>query len=121
MGKGDDFEIDGVSKAMTVKKFRTYVKEATSVDPKYQNLYFGGKVMHNDCDLCDYKLENGYTIILQQRQPLAEKKEEENGSKLMVKKEEESNTKITIKKELEPEPETSKGEQELSEEERKQK
>ena len=54
--KGDDFEIDGVSKAMTVKKFITYVKEATSVDPKYQNLYFGGKVMHNDCDLCDYKL-----------------------------------------------------------------
>merc|ERR1719219_1294039 len=77
--------------------------------------------MHNDCDLCDYKLENGYTIILQQRQPLAEKKEEENGFKFMVKKEEESNTKITIKEEYEPQPETSKGEQELSEEERKQK
>ena len=68
--------------------------------------------------------ENGYTIILMQRQPLAEKKGEENCSKIIVKKEEETDIKVTIKKEEELKPGTSKDEkteQELSEKERKQK
>merc|ERR1711962_927119 len=78
--KGQDFEIPDVSKAMTVKKFRTFVKDVTEVEPKLQNLYFGGKAMYDDCDLCDYKIENGYTIILmeKQRQPLAPIKDDTN-------------------------------------------
>merc|ERR1712083_113854 len=78
--KGQDFEVPDVSKAMTVRKFRTLVKNVTEVDQKLQNLYFGGKVMHDDCDLCDYKIENGYTIILMQRQPLAPINDNENVS-----------------------------------------
>ena len=54
--KGEDYEIADVSKAMTVRKFRTAVKGVTGVEAKLQNLYFGGKVMHDDCDLCDYKI-----------------------------------------------------------------
>ena len=53
---GQDFEVPDVSKAMTVRKFRTLVKNVTEVDPKLQSLYFGGKVMHDECDLCDYRI-----------------------------------------------------------------
>ena len=58
--KGQDFEIPDVSKAMTVKKFRSFVKDVTEVEPKLQNLYFGGKMLHDDCDLCDYKIVSKY-------------------------------------------------------------
>ena len=54
--KGEDYEVNDISKAMTVRKFRTEVKNVTGVEPKVQNLYFGGKVLHDDCDLCDYKI-----------------------------------------------------------------
>ena len=54
--KGEDYEVNDISKAMTVKKFRTEVKNVTGVDNKSQSLYFGGKVLHDDCDLCDYKI-----------------------------------------------------------------
>ena len=54
--KGEDYEVNDISKAMTVKKFRNEVKKATGVEQKLQNLYFGGKVLHDDCDLCDYKI-----------------------------------------------------------------
>ena len=53
--KGDYFEIAGVSKAMSVKKFRDLVTDVTKVDPKRQTLFFGGKMFNDDCDLCDYK------------------------------------------------------------------
>ena len=58
--KGQDFEIPDVSKAMTVKKFQTFVKDVTYVEPKLQNLHFVGKAMHDDCDLCDYKIVSTY-------------------------------------------------------------
>jgi len=83
--KGEDYEVNDISKAMTVRKFRNEVKKVTGVEQKHQNLYFGGKVLHDDCDLCDYKIEGGYTIILQQRQPLAEKSEGKNGSEVTPK------------------------------------
>merc|ERR1712083_353795 len=132
--KGQDFEVPDVSKAMTVRKFRTLVKNVTEVDPKLQSLYFGGKVMHDECDLCDYRIENGYTIILMQRQPLSPIKSNEKvplkndpstPQKEKIKKEE---AKKVEEKENVNKPSTSKeafkeakDERELTEEERKQK
>ena len=64
------YDITDVSKAMLVRKFKKKVKEITGVDVKQQNLYFGGKLLNDDCDLCDYKIENGYKIQMQVRQSL---------------------------------------------------
>ena len=66
----ETYDITDVSKAMLVRKFKKKVKEITGVDVKQQNLYFGGKLLNDDCDLCDYKIENGYKIQMQVRQPL---------------------------------------------------
>ena len=57
---------------MDVREFRKVVAKETKVVPKSQVLLFGGKMFADGCDLCDYKLENGYTIILQTRNPLDE-------------------------------------------------
>ena len=72
---GTDYEIKDVSKAMLIKEFRKYVQDATKVEPKKQTLMFGGKIFQDDCDLCDYKVEDGYIIHLQSRQvqPVASK------------------------------------------------
>ena len=96
------FDIPDVSKAMLVKKFKTKVKEITGVDIKVQNLMFGGKMMNDDCDLCDYKLEDGYKILLQVRQPLQPLPESSNGSTSSSKAS--SEEKATVKS-VEPEPE----------------
>ena len=66
----ETYDITDVSKAMLVRKFKKKVKEITGVEVKHQNLYFGGKLLNDDCDLCDYKIENGYKIQMQVRQPL---------------------------------------------------
>lgn len=78
---GEIFEIPDVSKAMLVKKFKTKVKEATGIETKAQNLMFGGKIFNDDCDLCDYKLEDGYKILMQVRKPLEALPTKSNGSK----------------------------------------
>ena len=72
---GTDYEIKDVSKAMLIKEFRKYVQDATKVEPKKQMLMFGGKIFQDDCDLCDYRVEDGYIIHLQSRQvqPVASK------------------------------------------------
>ena len=100
------FDIPDVSKAMLVKKFKTKVKEITGVDIKVQNLMFGGKMMNDDCDLCDYKLEDGYKILLQVRQPLQPLPESSNGSTSSSKAS--SEEKATV----EPEPEKNEKNQE---------
>ena len=64
------FEIPDVSKAMLIKKFKKKVYEITGVEVNAQNLMFGGKIFNDDCDLCDYKLEDGYKILMQVRKPL---------------------------------------------------
>ena len=76
---GTDYEIKDVSKAMLIKEFRKYVQDATTVEPKKQTLMFGGKIFQDDCDLCDYRVENGCTIHLlsRQAQPVASKQEED--------------------------------------------
>merc|ERR1719431_1394645 len=86
--------------------------------------------MHDDCDLCDYKIENGYTIILMQRQPLAPINDDENGSskagpsepakKEELKKENVKKEEVVAKSSKEGIEEV-KDERELTEEERKQK
>ena len=47
----ETYDITDVSKAMLVRKFKKKVKEITGVDVKHQNLYFGGKLLNDDCDL----------------------------------------------------------------------
>ena len=96
------FDIPDVSKAMLVKKFKTKVKEITGVDIKVQNLMFGGKMMNDDCDLCDYKLEDGYKILLQVRKPLEPLPEKSNGSTSTTIASSEEKTTV---KPVEPEPE----------------
>ena len=68
---GKIFDLKQCSKAMTIKAFKKKVFEATQIEPSLQNLIFGGKFLNDQCDLCDYKIEAGYTIQLQIRQPLA--------------------------------------------------
>ena len=111
------FDIPDVSKAMLVKKFKTKVKEITGVDIKVQNLMFGGKMMNDDCDLCDYKLEDGYKILLQVRQPLQPLPESSNGSTSSSKAS--SEEKATVKP-VEPEPNEKNVEAEKRREEERQ-
>ena len=74
------FEIPDVSKAMLIKKFKKKVTEITGVAVKAQNLMFGGKIFNDDCDLCDYKLEDGYKILMQVRKPLEDLPRSTNGT-----------------------------------------
>ena len=74
------FEIPDVSKAMLIKKFKKKVMEITGVAVKAQNLMFGGKIFNDDCDLCDYKLEDGYKILMQVRKPLEDLPTSTNGA-----------------------------------------
>ena len=62
--RGDNFTIKKCSKAMLVRKFKKLVAEVTDVPAKNQVLLFGGKMMMDVNDLCDYKIEDGYTIQL---------------------------------------------------------
>ena len=74
------FEIPDVSKAMLIKKFKKKVYEITGVEVNAQNLMFGGKIFNDDCDLCDYKLEDGYKILMQVRKPLEDLPTSANGT-----------------------------------------
>ena len=76
----EQFEIPDVSKAMLIKKFKKKVMEITGVAVKAQNLMFGGKIFNDDCDLCDYKLEDGYKILMQVRKPLEDLPTSTNGA-----------------------------------------
>ena len=58
------FEVPNCSKAMLVSKFKKLVEKATDVQPKFQQLIFGGKIFNDKNDLCDYKIEDGYKIML---------------------------------------------------------
>ena len=59
--KGEYFEIGGVSKAMSVKKFRDLVTDVTNAMQcglwiRNNNPFsFGGKMFNDNCDLCDFK------------------------------------------------------------------
>ena len=55
---------------MLIKKFKKKVTEITGVAVKAQNLMFEGKIFDDDCDLWDYKLEDGCKILMQVRKPL---------------------------------------------------
>ena len=66
----ETYDIKYVSKAILVRNFKKLVKEITGVDVKHQNLYFCGKLLNDECNLCNYKIENGYKIEMQVRQPL---------------------------------------------------
>ena len=79
----ETYDIPDVSQAILVRKFKEKVKDITGVDVKHQNLYFGGKVLNDECDLCDYKIENGYKIEMQIRQtlqPITQKTAKQNES-----------------------------------------
>ena len=129
--QNEDYELDNVSKSMLVKKLRANVKEVTGVEPKRQYLMFGGKVLVDGCDLCDYKIQDGYTLQLLNREmpsastskPLQDKQvnnNEENAnvqekdSKKEIKTDEPSEAKDDEEKE-------NKAETDMSEEERKSK
>ena len=107
------FEIPDVSKAMLIKKFKKKVYEITGVEVNAQNLMFGGKIFNDDCDLCDYKLEDGYKILMQVRKPLEDLPTSTNGAT--------SSTKASspVKAATEKEPEKDE-EARLSREEEKQ-
>merc|ERR1712226_234016 len=108
------FEIPDISKAMLVKKFKIKVKEVTGIETKAMNLMFGGKIFNDDCDLCDYKLEDGYKILMQVRKPLEALPSSSNGSTTKASSPEKAT--------LEPEPEKTNAkevEAKLSREEEK--
>ena len=108
------FEIPDVSKAMLIKKFKKKVYEITGVEVNAQNLMFGGKIFNDDCDLCDYKLEDGYKILMQVRKPLEDLPTSTNGAT--------SSTKASspVKAATEKEPNEKDEEARLSREEEKQ-
>ena len=107
------FEIPDVSKAMLIKKFKKKVMEITGVEVKVQNLMFGGKIFNDDCDLCDYKLEDGYKILMQVRKPLEDLPTSTNGATASTK------ASSPVKAATEKEPEKDE-EARLSREEEKQ-
>ena len=64
----ETIEIPDVSKTMLVNKLKEKVKEMTGIDINVQILIFGGKILNDNFDLCDYKIENGHKILLQDKQ-----------------------------------------------------
>ena len=110
------FEIPDVSKAMLIKKFKKKVMEITGVEVKVQNLMFGGKIFNDDCDLCDYKLEDGYKILMQVRKPLEDLPTSTNGATSSTK----ASSPVKTATEKEPEKPNEKDEEaRLSREEEK--
>ena len=110
------FEIPDVSKAMLIKKFKKKVMEITGVAVKAQNLLFGGKILNDECDLCDYKLEDGYKILMQIRKPLEDLTTRNNGATSSTK----ASSPVKAATEKEPEKPNEKDEEaRLSQEEEK--
>ena len=64
----ETIEIPEVSKNMLVKKLKAKVKEMTGIDINVQILIFGGKILNDNFDLRDYRIENGHKILLQDKQ-----------------------------------------------------
>ena len=64
----ETIEIPDVSKNMLVKKLKAKVKEMTGIDINVQILIFGGKILNDNFDLRDYRIENGHKILLQDKQ-----------------------------------------------------
>ena len=52
-------EIHDVSKAMGIIQLKKLINKETKIDVKQQNLYFSGKLLNDNCDLCDFKIEDG--------------------------------------------------------------
>ena len=52
-------EIHDVSKAMGIRQLKKLINKETKIDVKLQNLYFSGKLLNDNCDLCDFKIEDG--------------------------------------------------------------
>merc|ERR1711981_161803 len=87
------FEVPNCSKAMLVSKFKKLVEKATDVQPKFQQLIFGGKIFNDKNDLCDYKIEDGYKIMLLKREPFGELSNSQSPKKMIVKEEKEEGKK----------------------------
>ena len=85
------FEVPNCSKAMLVLKFKKLVE--TNVQPKFQQLIFGGKIFNDKNDLCDYKIEDGYKIMLLKREPFGELSNSQSPKKMIVKEEKEEGKK----------------------------
>ena len=81
------FEVPNCSKAMLVSKFKKLVEKATDVQPKFQQLIFGGKIFNDKNDLCDYKIEDGYKIMLLKRELFEELSNSQSPKKKIVKEE----------------------------------
>ena len=64
----ETIEIPDVSKNMLVKKLKAKVKEMTGIDINVQILIFGGKILNDNFDLRDYRIENEHKILLQDKQ-----------------------------------------------------
>ena len=78
---------------------------------------FGGKIFNDDCDLCDYKLEDGYKILMQVRKPLEDLPTSTNGATSSTK----ASSPVKAATEKEPEKLSEKDEEaRLSREEEKQ-
>ena len=52
-------DIPNVSKAMDVRELKKLIFKETKIEAKKQNLYFSGKLLNDNCDLCDYRIEDG--------------------------------------------------------------
>ena len=96
------FEVPNCSKAMLVSKFKKLVEKATDVQPKFQQLIFGGKIFNDKNDLCDYKIEDGYKIMLLKREPFGELSNSQSPKKKIVKEEKEEG-KVNVKTEVKEE------------------
>ena len=93
-------KVPNCSKAMLVLKFKKLV--ATNVQPKFQQLIFGGKIFNDKNDLCDYKIEDGYKIMLLKREPFGELSNSQSPKKKIVKEEKEEG-KVNVKTEVKEE------------------
>ena len=52
-------EIHDVSKAMDIRQLKKLINKETKINVKHQDIYFSGKLLHNNDDLCAFKIEDG--------------------------------------------------------------
>jgi len=79
---GQTVELD-VSKCLYVKELRKQVEEHFKIAPKLQKLIYSGKILADSNTLQDLKVGAGHTIMLMERQVLAEVTPKTNGEKEM--------------------------------------
>ena len=70
LSSGEVFDIPDVSKANLVRKFKLKVEAVTGVPKTSQELYFSGKCMNDSDDLCDYRVENNFVIMMKVKKDL---------------------------------------------------